>query len=178
MLHQHPLPTPNDVFTEVKGSTTFTQIDFANAYFQIKVDDEAKELLTINTHRGLLSYNRLPFDVKSALSIFQRITDSMIYKLEGSAAYLDDLMVTGRNIGEHVANREALFKRTPDYGFRVRVDKCNFPMSQCRYLGIIIDSTGRHLTLPRSRCFARYQIPRTPVRCDRSWGAYLLRTLH
>ncbi|XGW09076.1 hypothetical protein V3C99_011411 [Haemonchus contortus] len=133
MLHQYPLPTPDEVFMEPKGSTTFTQIDFADAYFQIKVDDEAKGLLTINTHRGLHRYNRLPFDVKSAPSIFQQISDSMIYELEGCAAYLDDLMVTGRNIGEHVANLEALFKRTSDYGFRVRVDKCNFPMSQRRY---------------------------------------------
>nr|CDJ90128.1 RNA-directed DNA polymerase (reverse transcriptase) domain containing protein [Haemonchus contortus] len=138
MLHQHPLPTPDDVFTKLNGGTTFTQIDFADAYLQIEVDDEAKELLTINTHRGLLRYNRLPFGVKSAPGI-----KSMICGLEGCAAYLDDVIVTGRNIEEHVANLEALFKRISDYGFRVRVDKCNFLMPQLRYLGNIIDSTGR-----------------------------------
>uniref|UniRef100_A0A7I4Y6B5 RNA-directed DNA polymerase n=1 Tax=Haemonchus contortus TaxID=6289 RepID=A0A7I4Y6B5_HAECO len=143
MLHQHPLPTPDDVFTKLNGGTTFTQIDFADAYLQIEVDDEAKELLTINTHRGLLRYNRLPFGVKSAPGIFQQIIDSMICGLEGCAAYLDDVIVTGRNIEEHVANLEALFKRISDYGFRVRVDKCNFLMPQLRYLGNIIDSTGR-----------------------------------
>nr|CDJ91588.1 RNA-directed DNA polymerase (reverse transcriptase) domain containing protein [Haemonchus contortus] len=155
MLHQHPLPTPDEVFTELKGSTTFTQIDFADAYFQIKVDDEAKALPTINTHRGLLRYNRLSFDVKSAPSIFQQIRDSMIYELEGCAAYLDDLMVIGRNIGEHVANLEALFKWTSDYGFRVRVDKCNFPMSQRQYLGNIIDSTGRQLDPAKIELFRK-----------------------
>nr|CDJ98010.1 RNA-directed DNA polymerase (reverse transcriptase) domain containing protein [Haemonchus contortus] len=143
MLHQHPLPTPDDVFAKLNGGTAFTRIDFADAYLQIEVEDEAKELLTINTHRGLLRYNRLPFGVKSAPGIFQQIIDSMICGLEGCAAYLDDVIVTGRNIEEHVANLEALFKRISDYGFRVRMDKCNFLMPQLRYLGNIIDSTGR-----------------------------------
>ncbi|PIO76323.1 reverse transcriptase [Teladorsagia circumcincta] len=118
-------------------------IDFADAYLQVEVDDEAKELLTIKTHRGLLRYNRLPFGVKSAPGIFQQIIDSMTCGLEGCAAYLNDVIVTGRNIEEHVANLETLFKRISDYGFRVRIEKCNFLMPQLRYLGNIIDATGR-----------------------------------
>nr|CDJ84418.1 RNA-directed DNA polymerase (reverse transcriptase) domain containing protein [Haemonchus contortus] len=143
MLHQHPLPTPDDVFAKLNGGTAFTQIDFADAYLQIEVEDEAKELLTISTHGGPLRYNRLPFGFKSAPGIFQQIIDSMICGLEGCAAYLDGVIVTGRNIEEHVANLEALSKRISDYGFRVRMDKCNFLMPQLRYLGNIIDSTGR-----------------------------------
>uniref|UniRef100_A0A7I4Z2W7 RNA-directed DNA polymerase n=1 Tax=Haemonchus contortus TaxID=6289 RepID=A0A7I4Z2W7_HAECO len=143
MLHQHPLPTPDDVFAKLNGGTAFTQIDFADAYLQIEVEDEAKELSTISTHGGPLRYNRLPFGFKSAPGIFQQIIDSMICGLEGCAAYLDDVIVTGRNIEEHVANLEALSKRISDYGFRVRMDKCNFLMPQLRYLGNIIDSTGR-----------------------------------
>ncbi|VDO25377.1 unnamed protein product [Haemonchus placei] len=91
MLHQHPLPTPDDVFAKLNGATAFTRIEFADAYLQIEVEDEAKELLTINTHRGLLRYSRLPFGVKSAPGIFQQNIDSMICGLEGCAAYLDDV---------------------------------------------------------------------------------------
>nr|CDJ88030.1 RNA-directed DNA polymerase (reverse transcriptase) domain containing protein [Haemonchus contortus] len=143
MLHQHPLPTPDDVFAKLNGGTAFTQNDFADAYLQIEVEDEAKELLTINTHRGPPHYDRLPFGVTSAPGVFHQIIDSMICELKDCAAYLDDVIVTGRNIEEHVANLEALFKRIPDYGFCVRMDKCNFLMPQFRYLGNIIDSTGR-----------------------------------
>nr|CDJ93793.1 RNA-directed DNA polymerase (reverse transcriptase) domain containing protein [Haemonchus contortus] len=143
MLHQDPLPTSDVVFAKLNGGTAFTQIDFADAYLQIKVVDEAKELLTINTHRGLLRYNRLLFGVKSAPGILQQTIDSMICGLEGCAAYLDDDIVTSRIIEEHVANLKALFKRIPDHGFRVRMDKCSYSMPQLRYLRNIIDSTGR-----------------------------------
>ncbi|KAL6742097.1 hypothetical protein Aduo_015289 [Ancylostoma duodenale] len=101
MLHQHPLPTVEDVFNKLNGGEVFSQIDLADAYLQIEVYDESKELLTINTHRGLFRYNRLTFGVKSAAGIFQQIIDSMIAGLNGVAAYLDDIIVTGRRMEEH-----------------------------------------------------------------------------
>ncbi|XGW25993.1 hypothetical protein V3C99_006978 [Haemonchus contortus] len=143
MLHQHPLPTPEDVFAKLNGGTIFTQIDFADAYLQVEVDEASKGLLTINTHRGLFRYNRLPFGVKSAPGIFQQIMDSMTAGLEGCAAYLDDVIVTGRTIEEHAANLEALFERINQFGFHVRMEKCSFLMHQIRYLGNIIDADGR-----------------------------------
>ncbi|KAK6764580.1 hypothetical protein RB195_024779 [Necator americanus] len=91
-LHQHPLPTAANVFTKLNGGQLFTQIDFAEAYLQVEVEEESKEMLTINTHRGLYRYNRLPFDVKSAPGIFKQIMDSMICGLKGVAAYLDDVI--------------------------------------------------------------------------------------
>ncbi|KAK6761468.1 hypothetical protein RB195_022513 [Necator americanus] len=98
-------------------------------------------MLTINKHRGLYRYNRLPFGVKSAPGIFQQIMDSMICGLEGVAAYLDDMIVTGRTQQEHRSNLEALFGKIHEYGFRVRLEKCNFLMLQIRYLGCIIGRT-------------------------------------
>ncbi|KHJ79690.1 hypothetical protein OESDEN_20656, partial [Oesophagostomum dentatum] len=89
-LHQHPLPTAEEVFTKPSGGQLFTQIDFAEAYLQVEVEEELKEMLTINTHWGLFKYNRLPFGVKSSPGIFQQIMDSMICGLEGVAAYLDN----------------------------------------------------------------------------------------
>ncbi|EYC38278.1 hypothetical protein Y032_0727g1871 [Ancylostoma ceylanicum] len=143
-LHQHPLPTAEDVFAKLNGGQFFTQIDFAEAYLQVEVEEESKELLTINTHKGLYRYNRLPFGVTSAPGIFQQIMDSMICGLEGVAAHLDDVIVTGRTFAEHRRNLEALFGRIHEYGFRVRMEKCNFLMPQICYLGCIIDKNGRH----------------------------------
>uniref|UniRef100_A0A5S6QNW5 Reverse transcriptase domain-containing protein n=1 Tax=Trichuris muris TaxID=70415 RepID=A0A5S6QNW5_TRIMR len=69
--HQYPLPLPEDIFATLNGGQYFSKIDLADAYLQVEVDEKSKELLTINTHRGLYRYNRLPFVVKSAPAIFQ-----------------------------------------------------------------------------------------------------------
>ncbi|PIO75566.1 hypothetical protein TELCIR_02378 [Teladorsagia circumcincta] len=109
----------------------------------VEVDDNSKELLTINTHRGLYRYNRLPFGVKSAPGIVRQIVDLMTSGLNGVAAYLDDVIVTGRTLSEHNANLEALFSRISAYGFRVRIDKCHFVMNQLTYLRNVISAAGR-----------------------------------
>ncbi|PIO54458.1 hypothetical protein TELCIR_24179, partial [Teladorsagia circumcincta] len=49
-LHQHPLPTAEEVFTRLNGGQIFSQIDLADAYLQVEVEEKSKEMLTINTH--------------------------------------------------------------------------------------------------------------------------------
>ncbi|PIO62431.1 hypothetical protein TELCIR_16008 [Teladorsagia circumcincta] len=112
------------------------------SYLQVEVDDNFKKLLTISTHRGLSRYNRLPFGVKSAPDIFQQIIDFVISGLNGVAAYLYDVIVTGRTLTEHDANLEALLSRISAYGFRAHIDKCHFVMTQLTYLGKVITAAG------------------------------------
>ncbi|CAO4386706.1 unnamed protein product [Caenorhabditis nigoni] len=142
-LHQHPLPTADDIFVTLNGGKYFSQIDLAEAYFQIELDEQAKKMLCINTHKGLFSYNRLAFGVKSAPGSFQQIMDSMITGLEGTAAYLDDVIISGSSIEEHNQRLMALMKRINDYGFRIRLEKCTFLMERITFLGFIIDKDGR-----------------------------------
>ena len=72
----YPLPKIEDLFTSMTGGVSFTKLDLRNAYQQIILEEESKNLTTINTHRGLFRYNRLPFGVASAPAIFQRTMDS------------------------------------------------------------------------------------------------------
>ncbi|PIO53684.1 hypothetical protein TELCIR_24973, partial [Teladorsagia circumcincta] len=70
----------------------------------------------------LYRFNRLPFGVKPAPGIFQQCIDALIAGLDGTAAYLDDIL---------------------DYGFRVRLEKCSFLQTHIKYLGFVINAQGR-----------------------------------
>src|SRR6201999_571846 len=100
-------------------------------------------LVVINTHKGLYRYNRLPFGVKPAVSIFQQIMNKMTTGLKGTTAYLDDLIVSGKDEKEHEENLLKLFERINEYGFRVRLDKCSFGLREIKYLGFSVDENGR-----------------------------------
>uniref|UniRef100_A0A8R1I4B2 RNA-directed DNA polymerase n=1 Tax=Caenorhabditis japonica TaxID=281687 RepID=A0A8R1I4B2_CAEJA len=125
--HQNPLPTAEDIFTTLNGAKYFTQIDLAEAYLQIEVEEQCKKLLTINTHLGLFYPNRLPFGVKTAPAIFQQIIDTMISGLEGVTAYMDDLVICG----------------IEEFGLRVKPAKCSFLQPEIKFLGFIISQHGR-----------------------------------
>ncbi len=43
--HHHPLPSPEEIFTKLKGRRYFSKIDLSEAYLQIPTDDESSKLL-------------------------------------------------------------------------------------------------------------------------------------
>nr|CAX83704.1 Gag-Pol polyprotein [Schistosoma japonicum] len=141
--HQYPLPLPEYLFAKLNGGKLFAKLDLSEAYLQIPVADKCKDLLTINTHKGLFRYNRPPFGVKMAPSIFQQVVDSMLQDLPGAAAYLDDIIIMGVDKMDLEKKLDQVLSRIDEYGFWLRAEKCNFCMQRVRYLGFIIDKDGR-----------------------------------
>ena len=141
---QYPLPVIEDLFAGLAGGKTFSKIDLNQAYLQMPVVTESQELLTINTHRGLYRYRRLPFGITSAPAVFQRAMDQILSGLSGVQCYLDDILVTGRDEQEHLTNLENTLKRLGEYGLRVRQKKCDFFKPAVEYLGHVIDADGLH----------------------------------
>ena len=86
--------------------TVFTKLDLKHSYQQLVLDEESKKYTTIDTHRGLFRYNRLPFGVSSAPAIFQRTMDSLLQWLQHVTTYLDDILITGKDNQEHLQNLE------------------------------------------------------------------------
>ena len=82
--------------------------------------------MTVNTHRGLYRYTRLPYGVVSAPAIFQRVMDTILQGLSGVICYIDDILVTGSNDAEHLQNLERVLKRLHQYGLRLKKAKCFF----------------------------------------------------
>ena len=141
--HHHPLPTAEDIYTKLNGGIYFSNIDLAEAYLQIEVAEECRKMLCINTPKGLFQYNRLSFGVKTAPATFQQMMDTMIAGLPNTAAYLDDIVVTGETLEDHNGSLRRLFDRIKEYGLRVRLEKCSFLKSEIRFLGQIINKDGR-----------------------------------
>ncbi|CAH8499886.1 unnamed protein product [Dicrocoelium dendriticum] len=141
--HQYPLPLPEDMFAKLNGGRCFAKLDLSDAYLQIEVDEPSRELLTINTHRGLYQYHRLPFGVKTAPAIFQQIMDTMLTDIDGAAAYLDDIIVVGLSVNDLFNKLDRILDRIQEYGFRLHPEKCTFFMHSITFLGFIIDKDGR-----------------------------------
>ena len=56
---------------------------------------------TWNTPFGLFKFNRLPYGVSSAPTIFQRTLEGLLKDLPNVVVYIDDLLVTEQNVEEH-----------------------------------------------------------------------------
>ena len=145
-VDKYPLPKADDLFVSLSGGTKFSKLDLAHAYLQLCLDDKSKTLVTINTHRGLFQYNRLPFGVSAAPAIFQRTIDSLLQGIPNTCAYLDDIIITGKTEEEHLQNLSAVLSKLQEAGLRLKKSKCYSMAESVEYLGHIIDAKGLHPT--------------------------------
>ena len=65
----------------LSGGQKFIKSDLKNAYQQILLDSNSRKYVTINTHKGLYCYTRLPFGIASAPAIFQQAMDLILQGL-------------------------------------------------------------------------------------------------
>ena len=140
--YNYPLPTPDAIFATLAGNDRFTTLDLSSAFHQIELDEEAKKLMAVNTHRGLFQVNRLQFGVKTAPGQFQQLMDTLLAG-SGATAYLDDVIIPGRGDDDHHSRLMDVLERLENAGLRLRLDKCTFGQPSLKFLGKIIDEEGQ-----------------------------------
>lgn len=126
--------------------TKFSNIFFfgvSASFLQIEANEESKELLTINTHRGLFKFNRLSFAVKSTPATFQQTVDSM---LNGLSLHL--LMISLLEAWPRMNSCNGYFLFVTEF-----CKMCIFRMS-IKYLGFIYEKNawrpGKYLSLKKN----------------------------
>lgn len=144
LICQHPLPKPKDLFTSLSGGQKFSKLDLNHAYQQMVLDSDSRKYVTINTHKGLYCYTRLPFGITSAPANFQRAMDSILQGIPQVLCYLDDILITGASKEDHLRNLEKVLSRLQEYGIRVNANKCVFMQTLVECLGHIIDCEDLH----------------------------------
>ena len=112
------------------------------AYLQLQLEDDSKKYTTIDTHLGLFQYNCVPYGISSAPEIFQRTVENLLQGIPFVIVRLDDILVSGANDEEHIANLEEVLKRLSNAGARLKMSKCVFMGPKVTYLGQRINREG------------------------------------
>ena len=84
-LEQYPIPTLDDLCEKLTRGKQFSKLDLSHAYSQLPLDNKSKECATMNTHRRLFRYNRLPYGISSAPFLFQRTMENISQDIPGVA---------------------------------------------------------------------------------------------
>ena len=158
-LDTYPLPRIEDLFASLSGGQAFTKLDLSNAYQQVSLDEASKAYVTINISRGLFRYNRLPFGVASAPSIFQRTMETLLQGIPHVSVYLDDILVTGASETDHLRNLAEVLQRLSSAGMRLKRSKCRFMLPEVEYLGHRISKNGLHPTKEKVRAISDAPMP-------------------
>lgn len=143
-LEQYPIPRMEDMFAVLAGGEKFSKLDMSHAYQQILLDKTSQSYVTVNTHKGLFTYTRLPFGVSSSPAIFQRTMEGVLKDIPKVTVYLDDILLTGRDDQEHLRTLDQVLQRLEEAGLRLKRGKCEFMEKEVIFLGHKVDATGIH----------------------------------
>ena len=130
------------MFASPAGGHKFSKLDSSNAYQQIQLEEGSQKYVTVNTHKGLFQCKRLPFGIASAPALFQRTIESLLQGLTSVCVYMNNILVTGKDIKEHLHNLGGVMRRLEEAGMKVKHEKCLFLFSEVEYLGHVISSAG------------------------------------
>lgn len=158
-LRQTAVVTPpvDDMFQGLSGQV-FSKVDLSHAFLQIPLNEQAKELTTINTPWGLYQFNNLPFGLNVSPGIFQREINKIIQNLPGTRAYQDDIIVFADNRDEHDQRLIRLLEVLNNSNVLINAKKSEFAVSKLKYLGYILDETG--ITADTDRILAVKNAPK------------------
>ena len=142
-LEQYPLPRAEDLFAcmDTQGQTKFTKLDLKDAYSQFEMHPQSKWLTTINTHKGLFEYNRIPNGVSSAPAFFQRTLESVLAGIPGTGCRLDDILISGPP-EQHKHRLEEVLRRMRKHNLKLGLAKCQFMQDEIEFLGHKLSDKG------------------------------------
>uniref|UniRef100_A0A914Z5C5 RNA-directed DNA polymerase n=1 Tax=Panagrolaimus superbus TaxID=310955 RepID=A0A914Z5C5_9BILA len=158
-VNQHPLPRVEDIFQELNGCKYFTKLDMFDAYHQIPLDDESKQLTTISTHEGLFQYNFMPFGIASNPAMFQELMEKALHGIPKVAIFQDDVTVGGETIKDNLDRLEQVLKRFYENGFRLKKEKCEFLKTHIELLGHELDGDGIRPSSKKLNAFKNMPVP-------------------
>lgn len=138
----HPMKTIEEVVQDIPGAKVFSVLDAKSGFLQIKLDKKSSYLTTFNTPIGRYRWLRLPFGIKCAPEIYQRIMDEMISGIPGAYAIIDDILIAGKDVAEHDQILKQVIARATSYNLKLNFKKCLIRQPSVPYMGHLVTEHG------------------------------------
>ena len=132
------------MFDALSGARFFSTLDLASGYWQVEVKNEDRPKTAFSVPCGLYEFQTMPFGLVNAPATFQRVMQKVLQDLVPNVClvYLDDVIVLGKTIEEHLSNLEKVLIRIKQVELTLKPSKCYFLRPEVQYLGHIVSAEG------------------------------------
>jgi len=157
----YPLPSIDALVDSAFGCRLLSFLDAFFGHNQIIMHprDECKTTLMIEL--SCYCYKVMPFRLKNAGAIYQRLMDRVLAPMLGRnvQAYVDDMVVTSQQKEQHVADLEDLFSMIAKYRLKLNPEKCVFGVEVRKFLGFLLTEHGIEANPEKCATIIEIRIP-------------------
>ncbi|KAE8237855.1 hypothetical protein A4X13_0g8614, partial [Tilletia indica] len=160
---RYPLPTTDAVFQTLQGKRWFSSLDAIRGYHQLPVAEKDRWKTSFVCHRGLFQYKTVPFGLKNAPAVFQRLMDRVLGALRWKTAviYIDDVVAATATFEEHIATLDSILSSASQIGLKFSPSKCTFAVPSLTLLGRKVSGAGVAVWEERAKAVQELPRPRT-----------------
>ncbi|XP_036347689.1 uncharacterized protein LOC118757065, partial [Rhagoletis pomonella] len=165
------MPTVDGVLATLSGKRFFTTLDLMSGYYQIELQEDAKPLTAFVTHNGHYEFNRMPFGLRNAPCVFQRMMSQLVAPLSKVVVtYVDEVIIATDSEEENLFYLEEFLKLIQEEGLTLRVSKCSFLRREVTFLGHQVDVNGVRPGIFKTSAIEAYPTPRNQLEIRRFLG--------
>ena len=170
----YPFPETEEILSSAAEDTVFSTIDLKAAYHQVPLFPADRPYTAFEVNGKLYQFKRLQFGITNAVPVFQRIIDTFIenFKLKKTRAFLDDVLISGKDRKEHDEKVSAFLKAAKQVGMTLSREKCKFRLTSINILGHVIGNGEIKPDPERLEMLMKYPIPSSPAELRRLLGCF------
>ncbi|GJY03018.1 reverse transcriptase domain-containing protein [Tanacetum coccineum] len=140
----YPLPEIDWKVESLCGFPFKCFLDAYKGYHQIQMEKEDEEKTTFITSQRIFCYTKMPFGLRNAGAMYQRLVDKAFHKQIGRKlkVYMNDLVIKSRTEDEIVRDIEETFKTLREINMKLNLKKCAFGVEEGMFLGYKVNTKG------------------------------------
>jgi len=142
--NKYPLPRIDDLLDVLHGKKVFSSLDLQSGYWQIALSPEDMKKTAFNTHFGHYEYKVMCFGLSNAPATFQSLMNDIFKDYIGKfiVIYLDDILIFSDSPEQHMQHLQMVLERLREHALYAQMPKCEFGLSELKFLGHIIGEFG------------------------------------
>ncbi|KAF0683152.1 hypothetical protein As57867_024696, partial [Aphanomyces stellatus] len=154
-----PLPNIDELFDSCYGACVFTKINLNSGYHQMLVAPRARKYTAFRTHRETYEWCVAPMGMAGMPGLWSRLMRAIFQKYPFIKVYMDDLCICSRSMEEHVVHLRVVFELFREQKLYARKSKCEFGVSEVRFLGHVISKDGLAVDPCKIEVIEKWQPP-------------------
>ena len=126
------------------------------------MDETDQENTSFVTSQGLFCYKAMPFGLKNASTMYQRLMNKMFAHQIGRnvQVYMDDMLVKSQWEDDHLDGLKETFDTLRSYNMKLNPSKCTFGVITGKFLWFMVSQRGIKVNLDKIQAIMEMTPPR------------------
>ena len=168
----YPLPLVEDCVDTLSDNIWFSKLDAIWGYWQVNLQEEDRRKTAFITKYRLYEFVKMTFGLCNSPSTFSRVINLVLRGLnwKTALAFLDDIVILGKNFQDHLENLVEALNRFRQYGLKLKPKKCTFCLKKVEFLGRIVGENSIEISEKDIEAVKEWPTPKNTKDVERFLG--------